>query len=208
MLCTQTLNGLIRCLRVVSLDVGKDFRVVTLSFNPLETPKLAAGKKASYLDLYKRKGAESGWKFLTGKEKEIKRVTEAVGFHYQYHPDTGQYAHAAGIVVLAADGTISRYFYGIEFDPRDVKLGLVDASKGEVGSVVDQLLLLCLQYDPSTGKYSVAILTVLRIFGFLTVAGIAVLILVLVRRGKRIPQPGGGEGREAVPEPHAHPTKP
>lgn len=182
MLCTQVLNGLERSLQGISLDVGKQFDVVTLSINPRETPGLAAVKKRIYAGMYGRRLAEQGWHFLTGEEEAIKELARAVGFHYAYDPESGQYAHATAIMVLTPDGRLSRYFYGIQYPSRDLRLGLVEASAGKIGTPVDQLLLFCYHYDPATGKYGLVILNVVRAAGLATVLAIAGLVLVLFRR--------------------------
>lgn len=182
MLCTQVLNGLERSLQGISLDVGKQFNVVTLSINPRETPGLAAVKKRIYAGMYGRRLAEQGWHFLTGEEEAIKELARAVGFHYAYDPESGQYAHATAIMVLTPDGRLSRYFYGIQYPSRDLRLGLVEASAGKIGTPVDQLLLFCYHYDPATGKYGLVILNVVRAAGLATVLAIAGLVLVLFRR--------------------------
>ncbi len=182
MLCTQVLNGLERSLQGISLDVGKQFNVVTLSINPRETPGLAAVKKRIYAGMYGRRLAEQGWHFLTGEEEAIKELARAVGFHYAYDPESGQYAHATAIMVLTPDGRLSRYFYGIQYPSRDLRLGLVEASAGKIGTPVDQLLLFCYHYDPATGKYGLVILNLVRAAGLATVLAIAGLVLVLFRR--------------------------
>jgi protein SCO1/2 len=182
MLCTEVLNGLVGSLKVLSFDVGNQFTVVTVSFNPRETPALAAAKKAAYLGRYARPGAAGGWHFLTGEEPSIAALTRAVGFHYTYDPKTNQYAHAAGIMVLTPQGKISRYFYGIEYAPRDLRLGLVEASANKIGSPIDQLLLFCYHYDPAIGKYSAIVMNFVRLGGVITMLALGTLILVLLRR--------------------------
>jgi protein SCO1/2 len=187
MLCTLVLNGLLRSLRALSFTAGTEFTVVTVSFDPRETPTLAATKKATYLHEYARSGAEAGWHFLTGEEPAIRRLTQAVGFRYVYDAKTDQYAHASGILVLTPQGRIARYFYGVEYAPRDLRLGLVEASANKIGSPVDQLLLLCYHYDPAAGKYGVLITNVLRLAGVATVLGLGTFMLVMFRR-ERQPQ--------------------
>jgi protein SCO1/2 len=166
MLCTQILNGLVISLRGMSLESGRDFEVVTVSIDPAETPELAARKKAEYLRRYLKSSA--GWHFLTGAEPRIKELAQAVGFRYAYDPRNKQYAHASAIMVLTPAGKLSRYFYGIEYPPRDLRLGLVEASENKIGSPVDQLLLFCYHYDPGTGKYSAIVMNVVRLAGVLT----------------------------------------
>ena len=149
MLCTQVLNGLTSTIGVLKFNVGQDFDIVTVSFNPKETPDLAQAKKASYLARYKREGAGSGWHFLTGTQHSIESLTGRVGFRYAYNPSVDQYAHASGIMVLTPDGELSRYFFGIEYAPRDLQLALIEASDRRIGSLVDQLPLFCFHYDPA-----------------------------------------------------------
>jgi protein SCO1/2 len=182
MLCNQILNGLLSMMKGMSLKVGQDYEVVTVSFDAREGPELARRKKDGYVRSLNRPGAEEGWHFLTGDEANIKRVTEAVGFRYNYDAQTDQFAHASGIMVLTPDGHISHYFYGVEYAPRDVRLGLVEASAGRIGSPVDQILLYCYHYDPATGKYS-WVINIYRWGGALTVVGIITLLLFLRRRG-------------------------
>ena len=182
MLCTQVLNGVARSLQEISLDMGKDFEVVTVSFNPRDTYLLAAAKKRLYMGLYGRPAAGSGWHFLTGDQPSIQRLAEAVGFRYAYDPESGQYAHPSGVMVLTPEGRLSRYFFGIAFPPRDLRLGLVEAAAGQIGSPIDQILLFCYHYDPSTGKYGMVILNVVRGAGLATVLLIGGLVLGLSRR--------------------------
>jgi protein SCO1/2 len=185
MLCDQILTGLMASLRAQAFDVGREFDVLTVSFDPRETPEIAAEKKRSYMERYNRPGAEKGWHFLVGDEENIRRLTDAVGFHYNYDEKTNQFAHAAGIMVLTPEGKLSRYFYGIEYFPRDLRLGLVEASDNRIGSAVDQLLLYCYHYDPATGRYGPVVMNIMRLGGVVTLLGIGALILVLRRRGNR-----------------------
>jgi protein SCO1/2 len=185
MLCNQILTGLLASLRTQSFDVGKEFEVLTVSFDPRETPEIAAEKKAGFIERYNRPGAEKGWHFLTGDAENIRRLTEAVGFHYNYDEKTDQFAHASGIMVLTPGGKLSRYFYGIEYFPKDLRLGLIEASDNKIGSVVDQLLLYCYHYDPATGRYGPIVMNIMRLGGVATVLGIGALLLVLRRRGSR-----------------------
>lgn len=182
MLCTQVLNAMTATISMLSLDAGKDFDLVLVSIDPRETPAQAAAKKAEYLHRYKRAGSDSGWHFLTGTEPEIKRVTKAAGFRYVWDEQTQQYAHPTGIIVTTTDGRLARYLFGIEYGPRDLKLALVDASEGKVGTYADQLLLYCFHYDPMTGRYGIYVMRVLRLAGVATVLSIATFILVMVRR--------------------------
>jgi protein SCO1 len=173
MLCTQILNGVASSLRAVSFDPGKDFEVVSVSFDPKDTPELASAKKLSYLRRYDRPGTANGWHFLTGDPANIKALTDAVGFHYKYDAASDQFAHASGIMILTPEGRISRYFYGVEFAPRDVRLGLVEASANKIGNPVDEALLFCFHYDPKTGKYGAIAINLLRAAGggFALIAG-------------------------------------
>jgi protein SCO1 len=171
MLCSQVLSGLVSALDVLKFDAGRDFDVVAVSFNPREGPGLASAKKQAYVDRYKRPGAEGGIHFLTGPEASILQHTKAVGFRFKWDPEIAQYAHAAGIVVLTPEGRVSKYFYGIEYSPRDLRLGLVEASQHRIGSPVDRLLLYCYHYDPTTGKYGMVAMTAVRIGGVLTILG-------------------------------------
>jgi protein SCO1/2 len=182
MLCNQVLNGMTAMMKVMSLKIGEDYDVLTVSFDARETPELARRKKEGYVRGLNRPGAEAGWHFLTGDEANIKRLTEAVGFRYSYDAKTDQFAHASGIMVITPQGKLSHYFYGVEYMPRDVRLGLVEASAGRIGSPVDQLLLYCYHYDPSTGKYA-WVINVYRGAGVLTVVGMIALLVYLMRRG-------------------------
>lgn len=165
MLCNLVLNGVSTGLRAISLTPGRDFEVVAVSFDPHDTPEIAAAKKASYLQRYHRPDTANGWHFLTGDEASIKALTSAVGFRYKLDPATGQYAHASAIMILTPDGKLSRYFYGVEYEPRDVRLGLVEASQDKIGSPVDQILLFCYHYDPATGKYGAIAMNMVRFAG-------------------------------------------
>jgi protein SCO1 len=185
MLCTEVLNGLVRALLNVPFDVGKEFDVLTVSFDHRETPAMAAAKKKTYLERYGRPGAEKGWHFLTGEEDSIKRLTQAVGFQYSYDAKNDQFAHASGIMILTPEGMISRYFYDISYPSRDVRLGLVEASENKIGSPVDQVLLFCFHYDPMEGKYGPVIMNFVRLGGVLTVISLGILMTVLWRQERR-----------------------
>ena len=194
MLCNQILTGLLASLRTQSFDVGKEFDVLTVSFDPRETPQMAAEKKEDFVARYGRPGAEKGWHFLTGDEENIRRLTDAVGFHYNYDEKTNQFAHASGIMVLTPGGKLSRYFYGIEYFPKDLRLGLIEASDNKIGSMVDQLLLYCYHYDPATGRYGPVVMNIMRLGGIVTLLGIGALILILKRRDRK----GGGTRARAA----------
>jgi protein SCO1/2 len=182
MLCTQVINGLSSALGVLSLNPGEDFEIVTVSFNPHDTPATATAKKAIYLERYKRPGASDGWHFLTGDQPEIDRLTSAAGFRYAWDADTRQYAHPSGVIVLTPDGRLARYLFGIEYGPRDLRLGIVEASEGQVGTPVDALLLYCYHYDPMTGRYGLIIMRAMRLAGGATVLAIGAFILIMLRR--------------------------
>ena len=185
MLCTQVLNGLVRGMLDIPFKAGRDFEVVTVSFDPRETPEMAAAKKQTYLERYGRPGSANGWHFLTGAEGEIKRLTDAVGFRYRYDARHDQYAHAGGIVLLTPTGKVSRYFYDVRFSPRDLRLGLVEASENRIGSLADQVLLFCFHYDPEEGRYGPAVMRLVRLGGVLTVLSIAIFTVVLWRKERR-----------------------
>src|SRR5262245_16857687 len=182
MLCTQVLNGLVGSLKALSFDAGEQFLVLTVSFDPRETPHLAAAKKESYIGGYSRPGAAGGWHFLTGPESSIEALTQAVGFRYRYDAEKGQFAHASGIMLLTPQGKISRYFYGIEYSPRDLRLALVEASNNQIGSPVDQLLLFCYHYDPATGKYGAVVMNFVRLGGAATVLALGSILILFFRR--------------------------
>ncbi|HEX8843644.1 MAG TPA: SCO family protein [Pyrinomonadaceae bacterium] len=184
MLCNQILTGLMAALRAQNFTAGREFEVITASFDPRETPEDAAEKKRDYLARYNRPGAEKGWHFLTGDAESIRRLTDAVGFRYHYDEKTNQFAHASGIMVLTPGGKLSRYFYGVEYNPRDLRLGLVEASDGKIGSVVDQLLLYCYHYDPATGRYGPVVMNFMRLGSIVTIVGLVGLVLILRRRKK------------------------
>ena len=181
MLCNMTMDGQVRSLTELSLDAGKDYTAVTVSFDPRETPALAAAAKKTALTRYGRDGADQGWRFLTGEEQEIRRLTDAVGFRYRYDEARGQYAHGAGLVVLTPEGVVSRYLYGVEFPRHDLRLALVEASNGTIGTAVDGILLLCYHYDPTTGKYGLAIMNVLRLAGVVTLLVLGGGIFAMLR---------------------------
>jgi protein SCO1 len=187
MLCNEVLNGLTGSLKGISLDAGKDFDVIALSFDARENekPGLAQNKKAAYMERYGRAGSEKGWHFLTATQPSIDAIANAAGFHYQWDEKSKQFAHAGGVMVVTPQGKMSRYFYGIDYAPRDLKLGLMDSADNKVGSVTDQMLLYCFHYDPSTGKYGLAILRVVRLGAVLTLLGMGAMGFVFWRRGKK-----------------------
>ncbi len=182
MLCTLAINGLSSALNVLSLNPGTDFEIVTISIDPRDTPAAAALKKAGYLDRYQRAGAAEAWHFFTGDQPSIDRLTQSAGFRYAWDQETKQFAHPTGIIVLTPDGRMSRYLFGIEYGPRDLRLAIVEASSGKVGSAVDSLLLYCYHYDPMTGRYGLAIMRTMRIAGAATVLALGGFIVVMLRR--------------------------
>ncbi|MBI3682821.1 MAG: SCO family protein [Acidobacteria bacterium] len=182
MLCNLTMNGLVKTMRALSLDVGKDFHVVMFSIDPKETPQLAAERREVYLKRYDRRGAETGWHFLTGDQPSIQSLTDAIGFRYAYDPTIRQYAHAAGFLVATPQGRVSRYLFGIEYSIKDLRLGLIESSEGRIGDPVGQLLLLCFHYDPTSGKYTMGVLTAVRAAGVLTLSLIGGFLIVSFRR--------------------------
>jgi protein SCO1 len=185
MLCTQVLNGMVTSLKVLRATAGRDFDVVAISFNPKETAQLAFDKKRAYTDVYGRPGTEAGFHFLTGDPESIEKVTNAVGFKYKYDPRIQQYAHAAGLTVLTPEGRVSRYFYGIEFAPRDVQFGLMDASKLKIGTLTEKVTFLCYHYDPATGKYGLVVTRLIQAAGLLTIAAMGAFWFVMLRRERR-----------------------
>jgi protein SCO1/2 len=185
MLCGQLLEGLESSLRVVDFDPGKQFDVITVSFDPTDTPAVAAAKKAEIMARYKRPNAASGWHFLTGPQESIDALTKAVGFDYQYDKRTDQFAHATAIMVLTPGGKLTQYYYGIEFPPKDLRLGLIQASQNKIGTVVDQVLLYCYHYDPDAGRYSALIGRVLQVAGGITILVLGGFILVMFRLESR-----------------------
>jgi len=187
MLCNQVLNGLSGSMKGISLDPGKDYDIVAISLDARENdkPGLAANKRASYIDRFGRKGTENGWHFLTGDQASIDAVTKAVGFKYEWDEKSKQFAHASGIMIVTPDGRLSHYFYGIDYAPKDVKFGLIEAADKKIGGVSDQLLLYCYHYDPATGKYGFAILNVMRLVSIAMLIGMAATGFVFWRRNKK-----------------------
>lgn len=186
MLCNQVLRGLATSLRAVNLRAGSDFEVVVVSFDPSDNTELAAAKKAAVLEQYGHADQASGWHFLTGSKEATARLAHRIGFNFEYDPATNQFAHASGIVVVTPEGTLSRYFYGIDFLTRDLRLALVEASANQIGSPVDQVLLFCFHYDPSTGRYGLAIMRLIRVTGIATVLVLGGFIFLSLRRERRL----------------------
>ncbi len=183
MLCNEVLAGLESAMRVMKFDVGKEYDVLTVSFDPRETPEMATKKKAEFLKRYGRAGAADGWHFLTGPQESIDALTKAAGFQYQYDPKTEQFAHATAIALLTPEGKIAQYYYGVEYAPKDLRLGLIQASQNKIGTLADQVLLYCYHYDPNTGKYGAIISRVLQLSALATVLGLGALMIVLIRLG-------------------------
>jgi protein SCO1/2 len=187
MLCNQVLNGLTGSMKGVSLDAGKDFDVVAISFDARENdkPELAKNKKASYVERYGRPGTEAGFHFLTGTQESIDAVTKTVGFSYEWDEKSNQFAHASAVIIANPNGKLSRYLYGIDYSPKDLKFGIIDSADNKIGSAADQLLLYCYHYDPSTGKYGFAVLRAMRIGGIATILGMGLMGFVFWRRNKK-----------------------
>ena len=189
--CDTILTGVLGSMRSLKFDAGREYDVLTVSFDPRETPEMAAEKKRNFVARYNRPGGEQGWHFLVGDQENITRLTEAVGFHYNYDEKTDQFAHAAGIMILTPEGKLSRYFYGLEFFPNDMRFGLMEASDNKIGSLADKLLLYCYHYDPATGRYGPMVMRIMRVGGVATLLGVGALVLVLRRRGARKGSVGG-----------------
>jgi protein SCO1/2 len=188
MLCNEVLNGLTGSLKGLSLNAGKDFDVIALSFDARENekPGLAQNKKAAYMERYGRPESSSGWHFLTADQAAIDAITKAAGFSYRWDAASEQFAHAGGVMVVTPEGKMSRYFYGIDYSPRDLKLGVIESADNKIGSAADQMLLYCFHYDPATGKYGLAILSVIRLGAVLTLLGMGAMGFVFWRRGRRV----------------------
>src|ERR1700691_5395235 len=199
MLCSELLQGLVGSMKVLTFDLGKDYDVVTVSFDPRETTEMAAAKKRDIMKRYGRANTEQGWHFLTGRADQIEALTKAVGFQFQFDPKTNQYAHAAAIVMLTPDRHISGYFYGVEFSPKDLRLGLVQASQNNIGNISDQVLLYCYHYDPMTGKYGAVIGNILKLSGLATalIRGIFIFVMFRAHRGYG-PGSGHSSGGDAA----------
>jgi protein SCO1/2 len=189
MLCIQTLNGLVGSLEALAFTPGREFEVLVVSIDPGETPAIAADRKKTFLRRYGRTGVEGHVHFLTGREASIRQLADAVGFRYAYDREIDQYAHPAAITVLTSGARISKYLFGIDFAPRDLRLALVEAAGSRIGTVMDQVLLFCYHYDPHTGKYGFAIMTVVRLAGALTVVVLGGSIFFALRRERRQRRP-------------------
>jgi protein SCO1/2 len=183
MLCGEVLSGLTSALKVLKFNIGDEFNVLTVSFDPKDTPEIGAAKKAEYMERYKRPGAAAGWHFLTGSQDSIDALTKAAGFQYQYDPKTEQFAHSTAIMILTPQGKIAQYYYGVEYAPKDLRLGLIQASENKIGTVVDEILLYCYHYDPATGRYGAVISKILQLSALATVLMLGLLLVILIRRG-------------------------
>lgn len=192
MLCNEVLNGLTGSLKGISFDAGKEFDVVAISFDARENekPELTKNKKAAYVERYGRPGSEKGWHFLTGEQASIDAVTKAAGFKYQWDEKSNQFAHAGGIMIVTPDGKMSRYFYGIDYSPKDVKFGIMESAGSKIGNPAEKLLLYCFHYDPASGKYGLAILNVIRLGGIATLMGLGAMFFVLWRKNKKVKNTG------------------
>jgi len=182
MLCNQTEQGVVGALRMLSFRPGRDYEVVFVSFDPRESPDMAAQKKESAMTHFRRPETAGGWHFLTGRKESIDALTKGADFRYSFDQKSNLFAHASGIMLLTPDGRISRYFYGVEYPARDIRLGLVDASAGKIGTPIDRALLFCYQYDPTSARYSAAILRIIRFGGVLTILALVAGILLFRRR--------------------------
>jgi protein SCO1/2 len=185
MLCTEILNGVVRSARVMTLTPGKDYDVLAISFDARETPTQAAAKKAVYVKEYRHPETADGWHFLTGGTDEIKKVTDAVGFRFKWDVYNAQFAHASAVYILTPEGKLSKYFYGVEYSPKDMRLGLIEASQNRIGTAVDQILLFCYHFDPTTGKYTPVALSILRVAGAATVLTLGGFVFIMLRRENR-----------------------
>ena len=189
MLCPLTLNGISSALKALPFTPGKDFEIVVVSFDPRDTPETANAKKRAHLAHWKTADTAAGWHFLTADEASIARLTSAAGFSYQWDETTGQFAHVSGLLTLTPDGRLARYFYGVEYSPKELRLALVESGQGRIGSAVEELLLYCFNYDPTTGRYGWAVMTLVRLGGLLTVAAVLVFVVVMRRREGRARAP-------------------
>jgi protein SCO1/2 len=185
-LCPMTLNSLVQSLRVLKFDAGTEFEVVAFSFDPNETPAMAAEAKAHYVRDYNRPNTANGWHFLTGNEASIRALTNGIGFHYMWDANSRQWAHATVVIVTTPEGKLGQYFYGLEFSARDLRLSLVQASSEKIGSLADRVLLYCYHYNPATGKYGLIIARTIRILGTLTALALFSFMFLMFRRDARI----------------------
>ncbi|MBV8208368.1 MAG: SCO family protein [Acidobacteria bacterium] len=185
MLCTEVLNGLSSAIAPLKFDLGRDYDIVTISIDPSETPAMAGAKKEKYVERYGRPGAAQGWHFLTGNKASVDAVAGAVGFRYAYDPEIKQFAHPSTIMIVTSAGRVAQYYTGIEYEPKDLRLGLMEASANRIGSIVDRALLFCYHYDPAQGRYTARIMMVVRAAGGLMVAAMGLMLAVLIRGERR-----------------------
>ena len=195
MLCTEVLNGLNRGLAPLNYSIGEEFKVVTVSFDPRETPQLASQKKAVYTQRYGRPGTTAGWHFLTGDAPAIDALTEAVGFNYVYDEKEGQFVHGSAIMIVSPGGTVSHYFFGIEYPSEDVRLAIIESSEDKLGTVFDQVMLYCFNYDPEQGRYGIAIMNTMRVAGLVTLLAMGSFMIVMFKRDRRKKR-AGRQGRD------------
>ncbi len=194
MLCGEVLQGLTAAMKVLKFNPGVEYEVVTVSVDPREGPELAAAKKQTFLERLNRPGAEKGWHFLVGQKDQIDALATAIGWHYQYDPKTDQFAHAAGVVLVTPQGKIAQYYYGVEYSARDMRLGIIEASKNRIGSLADEILLYCYHYDPRTGKYGAVVTNMIRLGGAATVVILGGFLIIMFRRDSQHAN-GIGTGR-------------
>jgi len=194
MLCNVVLNNMVSSLRSLEFMPGQEYDVLTISIAPNETSALASAKKRGYVTKFQKIETLPHWHFLTGDEPNIRKIADEVGFHYAWDAKSGEYAHASGIMILTPDGKISRYFYGVEYPTRDLRFGIMEASEEKIGSPIAQVLLMCFHYDPTTGKYSLAVMRILQAAGLVTVIGIGMSIVTMLRRERRQGLGGGLHG--------------
>lgn len=185
MLCNVTLNNLVSSLRSLEFTPGVEYDVLTISISPHEPPSLASAKRRGYVTKFQKMETLPHWHFLTGTEPNIRKIAEEVGFHYEWDPKSGQYAHASGIMILTPEGKVSKYFFGVEYPTRDLRFGIMEASQEKIGSRIAQVLLMCFHYDPTTGKYSLAVMRILQAAGIVTIIGIGMSIATMLRRERR-----------------------
>ena len=195
MICSMALEGLAKTMKALALDPGRDFEIVTISFDPRDTPEVAAKRKEATIEAFGRADAAPAWHFLTGTQDAIRKVTSATGFRYTWDEEQQQFAHATGIVIVTPEGKIARYFFGVEYKPRDIRFGLVEGSGGKIGTLADQLLLLCYHYNPTTGKYGAIAMSSIRAGGLVTVLLLGVFIALMFRRERKRERAGAAPGR-------------
>ncbi len=204
MLCSEVLKSMADALRQVKFDAGNQFEIVTVSFDPRDTPATAASAKQKYVPMYGHAGANAGWHFLTGDETSVRALANAVGFHYHWDERSQQFAHAAGIMLLTPDGRVSQYYYGARYFPSDLRLGLIEASQNHIGTLADQIVLYCYHWDPRTGRYGAIVSRVIQVSGAVTLLILGSVLLFLFRAYPNRPRSSGSAG--AVSDVAAHPV--